>query len=156
VKPASHLQVVLKQRTWDKEMLLWIGSEKELLQALGPSKYVVLDLLDLFDVQNLPLDDEETREQVHERLRSYLREIPRGPDARTILIIKSIGLLARYNVGLKDFYDWFIGSFTMVILLLDGMPGQEEWPEDVRCDGNRLTGYFTEPGMVKDILSVTG
>lgn len=156
MKPASYLQAVLRQRTWDKEVLLWIGPEKELLDMLGPAKSAVLDILDLFDVQNLPTDDEETRQHLREGLRTRLRQMPKGPDARTVLIVKSIGLLARYDVGLREFYDWFIGSFTMVILLLDGALGQIEWPEDVRCEANRLVGYFSDPGMVKEVVSATG
>jgi hypothetical protein len=156
MKSAAHLQSLVGQRAWDKELLLWVGTEKSLLQSLGSAKYKTFDLLDLFDLENLPVDDEETREQLRDTLRDRLKDIPRGPDARTILVVKSIGLLARYNVGLKAFYDWFIGSFTMVILLLDGGMEKLEWPEEIRCESNKLLGYFMEPGMVKEVFSTTG
>lgn len=156
MKPVSYLQTLLKQRTWDKEVLLWIGPEKELLHTLGPARTEIVDVLDLFDVRNLPIDEEETRQHLRDGLRARLKQIPKGPDPRTVLIVKSIGLLARYDAGLKEFYDWFISSFTMVILLLDGMLGQTEWPEDVRCEESRLIGYFSEPGMVKEVVNATG
>jgi hypothetical protein len=156
VKSVAHLQTLLKQRTWDKEVLLWIGPEKELLQALGPARIQVLDLLDLFNPQNLPIDEEETRQQLREGLRTRLRMTPKGPDSRTVFIVKSVGLLARYNAGLKEFYDWFISDFTMVMLLLDGAVAGAEWPEEVRCQANRLISYFSEPSMVKDVISATG
>ena len=156
MKSAAQLQAVISQRTWDKELLLWIGSEKSLTESLASAQYRVLDLLDLFDVDNLPGDDEETREQMLDRLRDHLKAIPKGAESRTILVVKSIGLLARYNVGLKAFYDWFMGDFTMVVLLLDGGTEKVDWPDEVRCEGNRLLGYFSGPGMVKEIFSTSG
>ena len=46
MKGVADLKALLKQRTWDKEVLLWHGSEKPLIQALGSTKHVVLDLLE--------------------------------------------------------------------------------------------------------------
>jgi hypothetical protein len=56
----------------------------------------------------------------------------------------------------KAFYDWFIGDFTMTVLLLDGGTEKVDWPEEVRCEGNRLLSYFSEPGMVKEVFSTSG
>lgn len=156
MKSAAHLQALIGSRTWDKELAMWIGSEKALQQALGSAKCLILDLLDLFELGNLPADDESTRDQLRDRLSDKLRAIQRGPDNRVILVVKSIGLLARYNVGLKAFYDWFIGDFAMVVLLLDGGTEKVDWPEEVRCEGNRLLGYFSEPGMVKEVFNTSG
>ena len=156
MKSAANLQTLIGSRTWDKELVMWMGTEKALQQALGPGKTVILDLLDLFDLGNLPADDESTRDQLRDRLRDKLRAIQRGPDNRVILVVKSIGLLARYHIGLTAFYDWFIGDFTMVVLLLDGGTEKADWPEEVRCESNRLLGYFSEPGMVKEVFSASG
>ena len=153
MKSSAELQALVRQRAWDKELLLWKGSEKSLLEILGPARFRMLDLLDLFDVGSLPGDPEETREHLRDKLREHLKSIKKGADDRIILIVKSIGLLARYNVGLMAFYDWFIGSFAMVILILEGVVEEAEWPEQVRCDATKLLGYFSEPGMVKDIFS---
>lgn len=153
MKSAAQLQALVNQRAWDKEVLLWIGPEKSLIDALGSVRFRVLDLLDLFDVNNLPGDAEETKGYLRGRLQEHLKAIPRGSDDRSVLIVKSIGLLARYNVGLTVFYDWFIGSFALAILILDDVADRTEWPEDVRCDTTRLVGYFAEPGMVKDVFS---
>ena len=151
--PAAQLRDLAGSRTWDKELVMWVGSEKDLHQALGTAKSITLDLLDLFDPENLPSDDEATGQELREKLPQRLRAIPRGPSDRVILIVKSIGLLARYNVGLKAFYDWFIGDFTMVVLLLDGGVETVGWPEEVRCEGNRVLSYFSEPGMVKHVFN---
>jgi hypothetical protein len=156
MKSATHLQALVKSRSWDKEILLWAGSEKSLQQALGTDKFIVLDLLDLFDPSNLPLDEDATRDQLRDRLRSRLKEFHPGPDNRVILVVKSIGLLARYSVGLTMFYDWFVGSFTLVILLLEGGQETTDWPEEVRCESNRLLKYFSEPGMVKEVFNTNG
>jgi hypothetical protein len=156
MKTATHLQALVKSRSWDKEVLLWAGNEKSLQQALGTDKFIVLDLLDLFDPSKLPLDEDATRDQLRDRLRTRLREFHPGPDNRVILVVKSIGLLPRYSVGLTMFYDWFVSSFTLVILLLEGGQETTEWPEEVRCESNRLLKYFSEPGMVKEVFNTNG
>lgn len=109
---------------------------------------------------------EKTRERLKSNLKriGFLERANGKPDRlrqvvtqkTSFLIVKSIGLLARYNVGLKAFYDWFIGDFTMVVLLLDGGSENVDWPEEVRCEGNRLQSYFSEPGMVKEVFSTSG
>jgi hypothetical protein len=156
LKGTEELQALLKQRTWDKEVLLWFGSERSLLEALGSTNYANLDLLDLFDPDSLPEDDEATRDALIVGLRQHLRAMPKGPQERTVLIVKSIGLLARYKTGLKEFYDWFVGSYTVVVLLLEGLPDTSKLPSEVRCDANRLFGYFSEPGMLKNIYTAKG
>jgi hypothetical protein len=156
VKPGIELKNLAQHPSWSKELVLWIGSEKSLLESIGQIKSQTLDLLDLFDEGNLPMDEDETRLQLREALQAELRRIPTSADNRLILIVKSIGLLARYKVGLHPFYDWFVGSFGMAVLLLDHPGEKAEWPDEVECDGNRLTRYFIEPGMVKDIYSTQG
>ncbi len=150
MKAEPDLRALVKQRTWDKEVFVWFGTEKSLVGALGSAKHVVLDLLDLFQSDSLPPDDDATKEAIHDQLRQRLRTMPKGPDNRTVLVVKSIGLLARYKVGLKDFYDWFVGSHTLVALLLEGTVEKTDWPDEVRCDTKRLLDYFSEPGMVKE------
>ena len=151
MKREADLKALLKQRTWDKEVFIWLGSEKSLISTLGSAKHVVLDLLDLFQPDNLPPDEDSTKDAIHDQLRLRLRAMPKGPHNRTILVVKSIGLLARYKVGLKDFYDWFVGSHTIVALLLEGSAEKTDWPDEVRCDTKRLLDYFNEPGMVKEV-----
>lgn len=153
MKGVAELNALLNQRTWDKEVLLWLGPEKPLASALGSTNHVVLELLDLFQPDNLPPDDDSTKDVLRDTLRQRLRSIPKGPDNRTVLVVKSIGLLARYGVGLKEFYDWFVGSHTVLVLLLEDVPEKSHWPDEVLCDPNRLLGYFSEPGMVKEIYT---
>jgi hypothetical protein len=156
LKNANELRTLLNQRTWDKELVLWLGSEKSLLEALGSTKHVELDLLDLFDPDCLPADDEATRDALIAGLRQHLRAIEKGPEDRIVLVVKSTGLLARYKTGLKEFYDWFVGSHTVVTLLLEGLPDHTRLPSEVRCDANRLVRYFEEPGMLKNIYALRG
>ena len=156
LKGITDLQRLLKQRTWDKDVLLWLGPERSLLDAIGSVNCVTLDLLDLFHLDNLPVDDEDTHRYLTERLRQRLRSIVTGPENRTVLVVKSIGLLARYRVGLKDFYDWFVCSYTVVALILEDFPQHTKWPEDIRYDAKRLFEYFAEPGMVKDTYVANG
>lgn len=156
MKRPSELAKVVRQRTWDKDVVLWVGTEARLLDALNHVKSVTLDLLDLFDETNLPMDDEETRSLLTRELRRKLKAIPTGPENRTALIVKSVGLLARYNVGTSEFYKWFCGDFAMVVLLLDGVPERTEWPDEIACDPNRLLHYFRESDVVKHVFAERG
>ena len=152
MKQPFELMKLAKQRTWDKDVVLWVGAESGLLDALKNVKIAGLDLLDLFDEMNLPMDDEEIRLRLAHELRARLKSIPTGSDNRIALVVKSVGLLARYNIGTSEFYKWFCGDFAMVVLLLDGLPEQTEWPDEIECDGNRLLNYFREPNVVKHVF----
>jgi hypothetical protein len=83
LKGIADLQTFLKQRTWDKDVLLWIGSEKSLLDALGSINRVSLDLLDLFELDTLPVDDHDTQRDLTERLRHTLRSLRKRSDKST-------------------------------------------------------------------------
>jgi hypothetical protein len=156
LKGVAELQALVKQRTWDKEVVLWLGSEQTLTSALGSTQHAVLDLLDLFLPENMPPDDDATKDVLRDQLRQYLRSIQSGSDSRTVLVVKSVGLLVRYNVGLKEFYDWFVSSHTILVLLLEEVPEKSDWPEDVRCESRKLLDYFSEPGMVKETYTTKG
>lgn len=65
------------------------------------------------------------------------------------MIVRSAGLLARYRVGVQEFYDWFCDDFSMAILLVEGSSSESDWPDEVDCAPNRLVEYFTDSGMIK-------
>jgi hypothetical protein len=44
MKTAADLAALTRQKTWDKDVVLWVGSEPALLHTLGQTSYVVLDL----------------------------------------------------------------------------------------------------------------
>lgn len=156
MKRPPELTKLVRQRTWDKDVILWVGTEASLLDAIKPVKSITLDILDLLDEANLPADDAETRSFLTRELRQRLKTIPTGPEHRTVLVVKSVGLLARYNVGTSEFYKWFCGDFAMVALLLEGVPERAEWPDDMTCDPNCLLTYFREPDAVKHAFAEKG
>lgn len=145
----DELAALVRQRTWDKELLLWFGPEGKLLPFLASIHVDVLDLLDLFDPATIPVDDDDVRQHLSQALRQRLKSIPRVAARRTALIVRSAGLLARYRVGVQDLYDWFCDDFAMVILLVEGRCSENEWPDEVDCVPDRLVEYFTESGMIK-------
>ena len=156
MKTASDLSALTRQKTWDKDVVLWVGTENALLQILAQIPHVVLDLLDLFDEECLPMDEEETRVQLLRGLRHQLQSFQVGPERRTVLVVKSIGLLARYHAGVREFYEWFCGDFAMVVLILDGLLDECVWPGEVACDADRLLKYFHEPGVIKQVFGEKG
>ncbi|MCX5676475.1 MAG: hypothetical protein NTX87_15855 [Planctomycetota bacterium] len=156
MRTAVELTALVQQRHWDKDLVLWIGPEAGLLAALGNVSYVVLDLLDLFDENSTPPDGEEVRLHLSRAIRARLRAMSPNASSRIVLVVKSIGLLARYGVGVKDFYEWFCGDHAMVVLTLDGKLEKTSWPDEVVCDADRLLAYFKEPEMVKYVFGVKG
>ena len=108
MKPAADFTSLVHQRTWDKDLVLWVGTEASLLAKLGTVHHVDLDLLDLFDPDHLPMDDDETKSQLARSLRQKLQSLSPGPGHRIVLVVKSIGLLARYDAGVREF------SFSLV------------------------------------------
>ena len=156
MKTAADLAALTRQKTWDKDVVLWVGAEHALLHTLGQTPYTVLDLLDLFDEDCLPMDEEETRAQLLRSLRHKLQSLQVGSERRTVLVVKSIGLLARYHTGVREFYEWFCSDFAMVVLVLDGLLDECVWPEEVACDSDRLLKYFNEPGVVKQVFGEKG
>ena len=156
MKTAADLAALTCQKTWDKDVALWVGSEHALLRTLGQTSYAVLDLLDLFDEDCLPMDHEETQAHLRHGLRRWLQSLQVGAERRTVLIVKSIGLLARYHAGVREFYEWFCSDFAMVVLLLDGLLEEHLWPEEVICDRDSLLKYFDTPGVVKQVFGEKG
>ena len=145
----EELAQLVRQRTWDKELLLWSGPEAKLLPELTGLKLETLDLLDLLDPKQLPIDDDEVRQHLSRSLRKRLQAVDRASGKRTALLVRSAGLLARYNVGVRDFYEWFCDDFSLVILLVERLATGEDWPDEVDCNPDRLLEYFAEPGMTK-------
>jgi len=156
MKTAADFAALTRQKTWDKDVVLWVGAEHALLHILGQTPYAVLDLLDLFDEECLPMDEDETRAQLLRGLRHKLQSFQVGSERRTVLVVKSIGLLTRYRTGVREFYEWFCGDFAMVVLILDGLLAERVWPEEVACDADRLLKYFHEPGVVKQVFGEKG
>jgi hypothetical protein len=156
VKTADDLVALVKQRTWDKDLVLWLGSEQKLVEVLRAGSYQILDLLDLFDEGCLPMDDESTRSLLAQELRKRLQSFEPGSVRRTIVIVRSIAFLARYGVGIREFYNWFCNDFRMAILLLEGPLDHIDWPEEVICNVDLLLKYFDSPGTVKEVYRERG
>ena len=148
----DDLGAILKQRTWDKEVVLWLGSDADLRDAVAGMKVVELDLLDLFDENRLPVDEDEARRELVPALRARLRKLDGTSSNRLVLIVRSAGLLARYAIGLREFYDWFCGDFGLVIIPMVLGGANTAWPESVAMERDRLFGYFTSAGMCSRVL----
>jgi hypothetical protein len=148
----DELVKLVTQRTWDKELILWCGPEPKLLPFLATIHVEILDLLDLFEPASILVDDDEVRQHLSQSLRQHLRSISPVATKRTALIVRSAGLLARYRVGVQNFYDWFCNDFAMAILLVEGRCSESEWPDEVECAPDRLVEYFTDSGMIKRLI----
>ncbi|MFO0821030.1 MAG: hypothetical protein U1A77_24000 [Pirellulales bacterium] len=140
---------LVSQRTWDKELNLWVGPERQLREQLDGLRIETLDVLDLIE-EDATGDDDEARRQLARAIRQRLKSITRERGQRVVLIVLSAGLLARYGVGVREFYDWFCDDFSMVFLVVEGHCSDTDWPEEVECHPNQLIEYFSETsGLIK-------
>src|SRR5437879_3193398 len=98
---ATHVELatLVRQRTWDKELLLWFGAEAKLLPLLATVHVEVLDLLDLFQPDSISVDDDEVRRQLSLSLRQSLRSIPRVAARRSALVVLSKWLAGTLSRG---------------------------------------------------------
>ena len=137
------------QRTWDKELNLWVGPEKLLRAQLDGLRVEALDLLDLIEA-DVSDDEDDVRLHLRRAIRQHLNSIPRERGQHVVLIVLSAGLLARFGVGVREFYEWFCDDFCMVFLVIDGRCTDVEWPDEVECHPNQLIDYFSETsGLIK-------
>jgi len=152
----TELKNLLRQKTWDKEVVLWLGSDAALKNELIPYNVQELDILDLFDPNNLPSNDEEASDNLKTSLRKYLQGLQPSARSKIVLVVRSGGLLARYNLGLKSFYDWFCSDFGMVIIRLVRGADRMAWPSAVVFDDDRLYDYFTGIDMCSRVITDKG
>lgn len=162
----DELAQLLQQRNWDKELVVWFGPESKLVPALTGVQVESLDLLDLFTTwpglsetgmgvsesrthASQLTDDDDIRQYLTRSLCKWLQSLDRRGGKQTALLVRSAALLARYRVGVRDFYEWFCDDFSMVILLVERPAAAEQWPEEVDCNPNRMVEYFSENDMTK-------
>lgn len=145
----AELSQLVSQRTWDKELNLWVGPERQLREQLEGMRLETLDLLDLI-VGDVSADDDDVRLQLARAIRQHVKAIPRERGQHVVLIVLSAALLARFGVGVREFYEWFCDDFSMVFLVVEGRCTDVEWPEEVECHPNQLIDYFSETsGLIK-------
>ena len=152
MKTISDFKALAAQRTWDKDVAVWVGPESSLTAALagGSSGVAIpLDLLDLFDEAALPDSEDDVVYFLRKALREQLVSLAPPTGERRILIVKSPGILARYNLGLKEFFDWFCGDRGLVVLLIEATPEKVELPSEIECHPRAIVDYFDRPDLAK-------
>jgi hypothetical protein len=135
---------------------VWLGPASSLTAALPVGSNVagiVLDILDLFDEGALPDSEDDVVYFLRRALREKLVSLAPPTGERRILIVKSAGILARYNLGLKEFFDWFCGDRGLVVLLIEATPEKVELPSEIECHPRVIVDYFDRPDLAKHCFS---
>jgi hypothetical protein len=158
MKTLTDLRRLIAQKTWDKDVVLWVGPLhplRDLLASVGqPVTPSEIDLLDLLPEQSIPDSDEDIGLAIKARLRSELQGLRSSGTLRRVLIVKSAALLTRYSVGLKEFFDWFVGDHAMVVLVLDGVPAAPKFlPSDIELRPDWLLRSLHRPDFAKHVFS---
>ena len=114
---AEELKDLVNQRAWSKQVIVWIGERFRLDQLLEGKSQRVLDVLELIpEDEEWPSDSEDRADWLRSRLDERVQGLrPSGPD-RAILRVRNAALLAKLEIGLQPFFDWFAGSSTMTVL----------------------------------------
>ena len=158
MKTAAEFTELVSRRTWDKDVAVFLGSEAALRAAVpagsDAAAVLTLDLLDLFDEASIPDTEEDMVAFFRRALRQKLSAFSASLGQRRILIVKSAGLLVRYHLGLKEFFDWFVGDRSLVVVLIEDTPRKLELPVEIECSPDTISGYFNRPDLAKHTFSV--
>src|SRR5262249_57540424 len=107
---------------------------------------VEVGLVELFPEDDALAGGRDDRSEIlAQRLDQYLRQKRPAGDERVVLPVRNAGLLARYGVGLRSFYDWFAGSHTMTVLEIDRMKPAalpDTVAKTIHLNPDTLTNYF--------------
>jgi hypothetical protein len=160
VKSPQDLRKLLAQKTWDKDIAVWVGPLSSLREILGGSGQSIvsseLDLLDLVSDQPIPDADEDIGFAIKTRLRAELTKLRPSGAQRQVLVVKSAALLTRYAVGLREFFDWFVGDHAMVILALDGIPpAPKTLPAEIELRPDWLLQSLSRPDLAKHVFAAS-
>ncbi len=158
MKSPNDLRKLLAQKTWDKDVALWVGPLQPVRDAVAGAGHPItlseLDLLDLLSEQSLPDSEEDIGSALKTALRSDLQKRRSASPDRRVLIVKSAALLTRYSVGLKEFFDWFVGDHAVVVLALDGVPsGLKPLPAEIELRPDWLLQTLHRPDLAKNVFS---
>jgi hypothetical protein len=157
MKSASSFSRLASQRNWDKDIAVWVGSTEAVRKHLpvGASAPAVeeLDLLDLFDEKSLPDSDEDAARFLRDALRRRLSLLRPVDGKRCVLMVKSVALLVHFNLGLKEFFDWFCSDRCMVVLMLDGVPEKLHLPAEFEFQPRSIVDYLGQPDLAKNVFA---
>lgn len=158
MKSPNDLRKLLAQKTWDKDVALWVGPLQPVRDVIAdagqPLTLSELDLLDLLPEQSLPDSEEDIASALKTALRADLQKRRSAAPERRVLIVKSAALLTRYSVGLKEFFDWFVGDHALVVLALDGIPfGLKPLPPEIELRPDWLLQTLHRPDLAKNVFS---
>jgi DNA-binding protein Fis len=116
-----------------KRVIVWIGDKEELY------KHIPKEMTEELIVSRLPVDqaDLQNEKKLQKALRSKLNQALQNYHSQIsgqrILIVSDAELLARYQISLQPFYDYFVGDRTMTILIV---------PDAKISISDNLWGYF--------------
>lgn len=142
---AILLADLLRQETWDKDVVLWKGPIETLRARLGAKNTVELDLLDVVPPDFDPAaDNRESEDEFRRALENRLRSIEAIRTGPQVLVVRNAPLLARFGVGGRPFYDWHAGSQSMTILAVEGFATEVTFPPEAEYDACYLSHYFEQ------------
>lgn len=137
-----------------KRIFVWNGMKEELYPFFSKKNVKEITLSQLHLTGDSILSEINIQREIKKALKKELKNYISVLKDQQILIISDAELIARYNIGLGVFYDYYIGDRTMVVLIIP--------PEDntniiisrdyVEIDGTVTLRYFQNILEDKDFI----
>lgn len=133
-----------------RHVFLWRGRKAELEKTLPSDITTHLDIHTLATTSYaVSSGTYELRRQFSKEIIKTLQERKNRLTAPQILVVTGCDLLARYELGIRDFYDHYVGDGVMVVFVVPQHNMKHPWPTFVKFDPDATVRYL-EPLIEKD------
>ena len=136
-----------------RHLYLWHGEAEDLMSLLPAGRAKPMDIFQVAaELSHHPFSQDEANELLRDALRVRLRDwYVSGAEACPVLMVTGCELLARYQVGLRPFYD-ALANRSMVILVCSAedasLDPKGRLPGYVRCEPSATLTYLSQ--LVED------
>jgi hypothetical protein len=130
--------------TQDKKLYVFIGPEAELKKLLTNKCVIACSILDAFEEDALPRQEESIPRYIQQRLSEYVEKMRIGRET-SVLLMRDAIILARYKVPLTFLFD-LVGDAHAIILQCVRSENNSQWkaPSYVHFDPTATTRFFEE------------
>lgn len=151
MKTPADFTRLASQRTWDKDVVVWLGLR--CWQRCPPARIARRWICWTSWTEGPARDAEADAALLLRRaLRQRLTELAPSGGQRRIVIVKSAGLLVRYDLGLREFFDWYCGDHGLAVVLIEATPNKIGLPPGIECRPRVLVDYFHRPDLARHLI----
>lgn len=136
-----------------RHLYIWHGSLPALLNFIPRELLLEFDLLDIIEKVQPDVTDEQIKSSLKQFIIERLRELNVPPGKQGALVITNNLLLARYNIPLTIFYDYFICDRTCVILHIGEYYLDNKLPNYIIFEPRQILKYFASLAGEENVIA---